>query len=80
MAINTSVRSLAAVAFSAFARSMYFGLEPQWAGTVLAILAMVFLAVPVVLIRYGVKFRAMSKWSPRLAEGSGSQNFAEIKW
>ncbi|KAK4507035.1 hypothetical protein PRZ48_000769 [Zasmidium cellare] len=83
IAIDTSVRSLAAVAFSAFARSMYLGLEAQWAGTVLAILAMVFLLVPMVLFRYGVKFRAMSKWTPKLAPGSGSsptEGYPESKW
>ncbi|KAF2172894.1 hypothetical protein M409DRAFT_62553 [Zasmidium cellare ATCC 36951] len=83
IAVNTSVRSLAAVAFPAFARSMYLGLEPQWAGTVLAILAMVFLLVPMTLLRYGVKFRAMSKWTPKLAPGSGSsptEGYQESKW
>lgn len=72
IAINTSVRSLFAVAFSAFARDMYVGLEPHWAGTILALLATVFSLVPPLFFKYGVKLRAMSKWTPKLSPGPGS--------
>lgn len=61
IAINTVFRSAFGAGFPMFGEQMYDRLNPQWATTVLAFIALVMVPIPFVLIKYGHKIRAMSR-------------------
>ncbi|WWC63519.1 uncharacterized protein I303_106122 [Kwoniella dejecticola CBS 10117] len=60
----TIVRSLFGAAFPLFASQMYEKLGTQWASSLLGFLALVMAPIPIVLMIYGPKLRARSKFSP----------------
>ena len=57
------LRSFACAAFPLFARQMFVGLGSNYAGTVLAGIATIFVAAPVVLSLYGKGIRERSKFA-----------------
>lgn len=61
---STVVRSLAGAAFPLFASQMYEKLNPRWATTLLGCIALVMVPIPVVLIKFGPRLRAQSKYAP----------------
>ncbi|WVQ95147.1 hypothetical protein IAU59_002241 [Kwoniella sp. CBS 9459] len=60
----TVVRSLFGAAFPLFATQMYDKLGTQWASSLLGFLALLLAPIPIVLMIYGSKLRARSKFSP----------------
>ncbi|WVF67479.1 hypothetical protein IAT40_002235 [Kwoniella sp. CBS 6097] len=60
----TVVRSLFGAAFPLFATQMYEKLGTQWASSLLGFLALVLAPIPIVLMIYGSKLRARSRFSP----------------
>ncbi|WFD31945.1 hypothetical protein MSPP1_002987 [Malassezia sp. CBS 17886] len=63
VAANTVVRSAFGVGFPMFGSQMYHNLNPRWASTVLAFIALVLAPIPLILIKFGPKIRAMSKFA-----------------
>lgn len=61
IAANTVVRSGFGVGFPMFGEQMYHKLDPRWASTLLAFIALLLFPIPFVLKRYGKKLRGMSK-------------------
>lgn len=57
------VRNLAGGGFPLFARQMFINEGYQWAGTILAFLAVVLVPIPFVLARYGRALRLRSPWA-----------------
>lgn len=51
---------------------MYERLQPQWTFTILGVIAVVCMPIPIAFFRFGVKLRAMSKWTPKLTFHTGS--------
>ncbi|EME88944.1 uncharacterized protein MYCFIDRAFT_27353, partial [Pseudocercospora fijiensis CIRAD86] len=70
IAVNTSVRSMIAASFCAFARHMFEGMSVEYASTALALVSIVLIAIPVVLFKSGVKVRAMSTCTAKLPGSS----------
>ena len=66
LAANTVVRSLFGASFPLFATQMYDALNPQWASTLLGLVAVVLGPIPFVLRRYGPALRRKSKFAPTL--------------
>ncbi|WVQ68469.1 uncharacterized protein L199_006677 [Kwoniella botswanensis] len=60
----TIVRSLFGAAFPLFATQMYEKLGTQWASSLLGFLALLLAPIPIVLMIFGPKLRARSKFSP----------------
>ncbi|WWC90577.1 uncharacterized protein L201_005513 [Kwoniella dendrophila CBS 6074] len=60
----TIVRSLFGAAFPLFATQMYEKLGTQWASALLGFLALLLAPIPMVLMVFGPKLRARSKFSP----------------
>ncbi|WVW85397.1 hypothetical protein I302_107435 [Kwoniella bestiolae CBS 10118] len=60
----TIVRSLFGAAFPLFATQMYEKLGTQWASSLLGFLALLMAPIPIVLMIFGPKLRAKSKFSP----------------
>ncbi|OCF32686.1 polyamine transporter 1 [Kwoniella heveanensis BCC8398] len=60
----TVVRSLFGAAFPLFATQMYEKLGTQWASSLLGFLALLLAPIPIVLMIYGSKLRARSRFSP----------------
>lgn len=65
LAAATVVRSAFGAGFPLFAGQMYEQLGTQWASSLLGFLALVMAPVPMVLMKYGPKLRARSKFAPR---------------
>ncbi|WVR09419.1 hypothetical protein IAU60_006486 [Kwoniella sp. DSM 27419] len=63
----TIVRSLFGAAFPLFASQMYAKLGTQWASSLLGFLALLLAPIPLVLMIYGKKLRARSRFSPNKA-------------
>lgn len=61
MAAGTVVRSILGVVFPLFTVNIYDAMGPHWAGTFEALLAVVFVPVPILLYRYGRRVRRMNK-------------------
>ena len=61
IAANTVVRSAFGAGFPMFGQQMYEKLNPRWATTVLAFIALVMMPIPFVFYKFGSKLRAMSK-------------------
>ena len=57
------IRNLAGAGFPLFGRQMFTNLGYEWAGTVLAFLAIVMVPIPFVLSRYGRALRLRSPWA-----------------
>lgn len=64
LAANTVIRSLFGASFPLFATQMFDRLNPQWASTLLGLLAVVMAPIPFVLTRYGPTLRHKSKYAP----------------
>ncbi|EIW76467.1 hypothetical protein CONPUDRAFT_16955, partial [Coniophora puteana RWD-64-598 SS2] len=63
LSANTIVRSCFGAGFPLFATQMYEKLGPQWASTLLGCIAVIMIPIPFVLIKYGTKLRAKSKFA-----------------
>lgn len=61
MAAGTTVRSILGVVFPLFTINIYNAMGPHWAGTFEALLAVVFVPVPILLLIYGRRVRRMTK-------------------
>nr|ODN86187.1 polyamine transporter 1 [Cryptococcus depauperatus CBS 7841] len=70
LASATVFRSLFGAAFPLFAVQMYDKLGTQWASSLLGFIALVLAPIPIVLIKYGHKLRAKSRFSPNKAAHS----------
>lgn len=57
------VRNLAGAGFPLFGRHMFVNLGYNWAGTILACLAMLLVPIPFILERYGPRLRARSSFA-----------------
>ena len=66
IAANTLIRSALGAAFPLFAVQMFHNLGVQWAGSLLALLAVAMIPVPILFYHYGARIRAMSRYSPQL--------------
>ncbi|KAG8938323.1 hypothetical protein FRC04_009078 [Tulasnella sp. 424] len=64
LASSIVVRSAFAAGFPLFSTQMYEKLNPRWASTLLAGLALLMLPIPFVLYRYGAKIRRTSRYPP----------------
>ncbi|KAG8969210.1 hypothetical protein FRC05_001174 [Tulasnella sp. 425] len=64
LASSTVVRSAFGAGFPLFSTQMYEKLNPRWASTLLAGLALLMLPIPFVLYRYGAKIRRTSRYAP----------------
>ncbi|KAK8854610.1 hypothetical protein IAR55_003349 [Kwoniella newhampshirensis] len=64
LASATVVRSLFGAAFPLFATQMYEKLGTQWASSVLGFIALLMAPIPMVLMMYGSRLRARSRFSP----------------
>lgn len=60
------VRSAFGAGFPLFASQMYEKLGTQWASSLLGFLALVMAPIPMVLLVFGAKLRARSKYSPNV--------------
>ncbi|KAG8979318.1 hypothetical protein FRB90_008095, partial [Tulasnella sp. 427] len=60
LAANTVIRSLFGAIFPLFSTQMYERLNPRWASTLLAGIALLLLPIPFVLYRYGTWIRRTS--------------------
>ena len=63
LAANTVVRSAFGIGFPMFGEQMYTNLNPRWASTVLAFIALAMLPIPYVLIKFGPALRARAKFA-----------------
>lgn len=63
MAVNTVVRSCFGAGFPMFGQQMYEQLNPRWASTVLAFIAVAMIPIPWVLYRFGAKLRSMASYA-----------------
>ncbi|KAF7192563.1 Citrinin biosynthesis cluster MFS transporter mrr1, partial [Pseudocercospora fuligena] len=70
IAVSTSIRSIVAASFCAFARPMLKGMSVEYASTLLAIVSIILMPIPVVLFKIGVKVRAMSNCTAKLPGSS----------
>lgn len=61
MAAGTVLRSILGVIFPLFTVDMYDAMGPNWAGTFEALLALIFVPVPILLLKYGRRIRRMTK-------------------
>ncbi|WFD20802.1 hypothetical protein MCAP1_003056 [Malassezia caprae] len=61
MAANTIVRSAFGAGFPMFGEQMYRNLEPKWASTVLAFIALAMVPIPFALYKFGPQLRRMSR-------------------
>lgn len=66
LAANSLLRSLFGAAFPLFSTYMYDNLDNQWAGTLIAFLALICVPIPFLFYRYGPAIRAKSKFAPTL--------------
>ncbi|GJJ08841.1 hypothetical protein Clacol_003060 [Clathrus columnatus] len=66
LAVYTVIRSAAGAGFPLFARAMYNKLGPQWASTILGVVALLLVPIPLVLQRYGETLRKRSSYVPNL--------------
>lgn len=57
------IRNLAGAGFPLFGNQLFKNEGYNWAGTILACLAMLLIPIPFVLERYGTKLRAKSPWA-----------------
>ena len=63
IAANTVVRSAFGVGFPMFGEQMYDKLNPRWATTLLAFLALAMAPMPFVLVRYGAFLRSKARYA-----------------
>jgi MFS transporter, DHA1 family, multidrug resistance protein len=61
LAGNGFIRSMFGAVFPLFAGAMYRNLGAGWASTLLALLACVFVPIPILLYKYGDRIRLASK-------------------
>jgi hypothetical protein len=73
------MRSAVAAAFAGFSKSMYNSLGPQKTGTVMALLSLIFISIPILLMKSGIKMRQSSILPTRrsLQDGSPSGQLVE---
>ncbi|KAG8985915.1 hypothetical protein FRB90_004368 [Tulasnella sp. 427] len=64
LAFNTVVRSSFGAIFPLFSTQMYQKLNPRWASTVLAAIALIMVPIPFVLYRWGEWIRRTSRYAP----------------
>jgi len=64
LAASTVVRSAFGAGFPMFATQMYEKLNPRWASTLLAGIALLMLPIPFILYRYGAFIRRTSRYAP----------------
>ncbi|KZV65936.1 MFS general substrate transporter [Peniophora sp. CONT] len=69
LSANTIVRSVFGAVFPLFARQMFEGMNPRWACTLLGCFAALMIPIPFILIKYGPKLRARSRFAPDLPSG-----------
>ena len=65
------VRNLAGAGFPLFGNQMFENLGYQWAGSLLAFLAVLLVPIPFILERYGVQLRKRSPWAREHMDGLG---------
>lgn len=71
VAANTILRSLIGAAFPLFANQMITGLHGiQWAGTLLACIALLLVPLPVLFYLKGAKIREKSKFAPTFSQAN----------
>jgi MFS transporter, DHA1 family, multidrug resistance protein len=61
LAGNGFIRSIFGAVFPLFAGAMYSNLHVGWASTLLALLACLFVPIPILLYKYGERIRRASK-------------------
>lgn len=66
LAASTVVRSSFGAGFPLFATQMYERLGTQWASSLLGFIALAMTPVPLLLIKFGPRLRAKSKFSPNI--------------
>lgn len=66
IAANTIMRSLFGAIFPLFATYMFQGIGVNWGETLLGCVALLFVPMPFIFIKYGKKIRARSKFAPAL--------------
>lgn len=65
------VRNAAGAGFPLFARQMFINEGFQWAGLILACLALVLMPIPFILARRGLRLRQRSPWARQMMEHEG---------
>lgn len=73
------VRNLAGAGFPLFGNPLFENEGFQWAGSILAFLALVLVPIPFVMERYGHALRRRSPWCAQHMEGGGEEEGAESK-
>jgi len=63
LSANTIVRSAFGLGFPLFASQMFVKLNPRWASTVLAFIAVVLFPIPFALYKYGPWLRSKAKYA-----------------
>ena len=71
------VRNLAGAGFPLFARQLFVNVGYQWAGSLLAFLAMALMPIPFVLSRYGQRLRLKSPWAREHMDDLGTRDESE---
>lgn len=64
------IRNLAGAGFPLFGNQLFQNEGYNWAGTILACLAMLLIPIPFVLERYGTKLRSRSPWARQHMDGN----------
>lgn len=67
------IRNVAGAGFPLFGNQMFTNLGYQWAGSLLAFLALVLVPIPFILERYGVELRKRSPWAREHMDGLGEK-------
>jgi hypothetical protein len=65
IACTAFTRSLAGAAFPLFIRQQMDGMTVRWTLFLYAVIALVLMPVPFLLLKYGERIRATSKYAPR---------------
>ena len=63
LAINVFLRSIVAAAFPALSAAMFSSMGVKWSGIMLGLMCVLLAPFPVVLMKYGGKVRAWSKFA-----------------
>ncbi|KAL0959143.1 hypothetical protein HGRIS_014430 [Hohenbuehelia grisea] len=66
LAAKTLVRSIIGAMVPLFVNQMFHNMGFQWAGLLLALIAVLIMPIPFVFFKYGHKIRARSKWNEKL--------------
>lgn len=72
------VRNVAGAGFPLFGRQMFTNLGYQYAGTILACLAIVLVPIPFILERYGERLRRASPWASKHMDVVGDEQPGDV--